>query len=151
MITTRHPRPMPRTVARPRHVTQAFSSRLPSQRVLDLIDKLEGVGFADLVQSQPFRIVAFRALIRDYPEPRYHVELWLHAYDVEVEITEENSTNGKLRRPCPILPFLEHDTRRNGRIEPMTMRTQWFALCKPRPPKSNGLTANSRGIRHGRP
>lgn len=81
-------------------VTQAFSSRLPSQRVLDLIDKLEGIGFADLVQTQAFRIVAFRALIRDYPN-RDTTSLWLHAYEVEVEITEENFTNGKLPMPAP--------------------------------------------------
>ena len=83
--------PLPTLVS----VTQAFSSRLPSQRVLDLIDKLEGIGFADLVQTQPFRIVAFRALMRDYPN-RDHASLWLHAYEVEVEVNEENFTNGKL-------------------------------------------------------
>ena len=81
-------------------VSQAFSSRLPSQRVLDLIDKYEGIGFSDLVQTQPFRIVAFRALMRDYPE-RDTSSLWMHAYDVEVEITEENPTNGKLPTPAP--------------------------------------------------
>lgn len=81
-------------------VTQAFNARLPSQRVLDLLDKLEGVGFVNLIQAQPFRIVAFRALMRDYPE-RDHASLWLHAYDVEVEILDVDPTNGKSMTPVP--------------------------------------------------
>jgi hypothetical protein len=80
-------------------VTQAFSGRLPSQRVLDLIDKLEGVGFVDLVRVQPFRIVAFRALLQDFPE-RDHASLWLHAYDVEVDIIDADPTNGKSTMPA---------------------------------------------------
>lgn len=80
-------------------VTQAFSGRLPSQRVLDLIDKLEGVGFAQLVSTQPFRIVAFRALLRDYPG-RDESSLWLHAYDVEVEVIDADPTNGKSTMPA---------------------------------------------------
>jgi hypothetical protein len=76
-------------------VSVGFSSRLPSQRVLDQLDKMEGVGFGALAQSQPFRIVAFRALLRDYPN-RDPQSLWAHAYDVEVEVEDENPTNGKL-------------------------------------------------------
>ena len=81
-------------------VTQAFSSRLPSQRVLDMLDKLEGVGFVNLVQTQPFRIVAFRALLRDHPT-RDTSSLWMHAYDVEVEVMDANPTNGKSLTPAP--------------------------------------------------
>lgn len=88
--------PLPLLIA----VSTAFSGRLPSQRVLDLIDKLEGVGFGELAQAQPFRIVAFRALLRDYPN-RDPASLWLHAYDVEVEVREENPTNGKRPTPAP--------------------------------------------------
>jgi hypothetical protein len=81
-------------------VSMAFSSRLPSQRVLDLLSRIEGVDFATLAQNQPFRIVAFRALVRDYPE-RDPTSLWLHAYDVEVEVADENPTNGKQPTPSP--------------------------------------------------
>jgi hypothetical protein len=82
-------------------VSTAFSSRLPSQRVMDLLARAEGgVSFGELAQSQPFRIVAFRALLRDFPE-RDPTSLWLHAYDVEVEVAEENPTNGK--SPTPVL------------------------------------------------
>jgi hypothetical protein len=82
-------------------VTQAFSARLPSQRTLDLITRIEGVDFAALAQSAPFRIVAFRALLRDYPE-RDPTSLWMHAYDVEVEVDEVNPTNGSSPTPGPI-------------------------------------------------
>jgi hypothetical protein len=84
-------------------VSQAFSSRLPSQRVLDLIDQCEpsGAGFGELAQTQPFRIVAFRALLRDYPsyDP---AALWLHAYDCEVDVAAENPTNGNTPTPAPV-------------------------------------------------
>ena len=50
-------------------------------------------GFAELAQTQPFRIVAFRALLRDFPD--YDpTALWMHAYDVEVDVLAENPTNG---------------------------------------------------------
>jgi hypothetical protein len=81
-------------------VNQAFSARLPSQRTLDLLTKIEGVDFAALAQNAPFRIVAFRALLRDYPE-RDPTSLWMHAYDVEVEVADENPTNGKSPTPEP--------------------------------------------------
>jgi hypothetical protein len=68
-------------------VPQAFSARLPSQRVLDQLAQFEGMSFGDLATTQPFRIVAYRALLRDFPgrDPR---SLWAHAYDVEVEVTD---------------------------------------------------------------
>jgi hypothetical protein len=82
------------------HVSQAFSSRLPSQRTLDLLSRIEGADFGTLAQEAPFRIVAFRALLRDYPE-RDATSLWLHAYDVEVDVDEINPTNGKSPTPAP--------------------------------------------------
>jgi hypothetical protein len=82
------------------HVSQAFSGRLPSQRVLDMLSRIEGVDFGQLAQTQPFRIVAFRALVRDYPE-RDPTSLWMHAYDVEVEVDDINPTNGS--GPTPSL------------------------------------------------
>jgi hypothetical protein len=84
------------------HVSQAFSARLPSQRVLDLISKLEhGAAFIELAETQPFRIVAFRALLRDYPG-RDPSSLWMHAYDTEVEVADAvDPTNGKSTMPAP--------------------------------------------------
>jgi hypothetical protein len=83
-------------------VTQAFSARLPSQRVLDLLARAEGgaVDFGELAQSQPFRIVAFRALLRDFPG-RDPTSLWMHAYDVEVEVSDVNPTNARSPTPGP--------------------------------------------------
>ena len=74
-------------------VTEPFSKRLPSQRVLDAIGANEVANSGELAQTQPFRIVAIRALLRDYPgaDP---AELWRHSYDVEVEVVAENPTNG---------------------------------------------------------
>jgi hypothetical protein len=75
--------PLP-TVVR---VNQAFASRAPTQRVIDTITRIEGGNFADLATAQPFRLTAFRVLLRDHPE-RDRTSLWLHSYDVEVEISE---------------------------------------------------------------
>ena len=85
-------------------VTQSFVSRLPSQRLLDQLRHCEpGVNFGELAESQPFRIVAFRALMRDHPQ--YDTTaLWMHAYDVEVDVTEADPTNGKPSTPWP--PFV---------------------------------------------
>jgi hypothetical protein len=75
-------------------VDEAFSTRLPSQRVLDEILKVEPGGFAAVAETQAFRVVAFRALLRDFPD--YDpTALWLHAYDVEVEVRQPDPTNGK--------------------------------------------------------
>ena len=94
-MTDTPPAPPPPDEALPTlvYVTNAFNARLPSQRVLDLIDRLEGGSFMELIQAQPFRLVAFRALLRDYPD-RDPASLWLHAYDTEVEVSDENPTNG---------------------------------------------------------
>jgi hypothetical protein len=81
-------------------VSEAFSRRMPTQRVVDTITRAEGAGFGEIAQTQPMRIIAFRALMRDYPD-RDVASLWLHAYDVEVEIAETNPTNGSLPTPAP--------------------------------------------------
>jgi hypothetical protein len=75
-------------------VNTSFANRLPSQRVLDLLGRIEGVEFGELAQTQPSRLLAFRALMRDYPE-RDPTSLWLHAYDVEVALLDANPTNGQ--------------------------------------------------------
>jgi hypothetical protein len=97
MTDTENTQPDEATEALPYLVTVslAFSSRVPTQRILDMLEKMEGGNFGELAQRQPFRIVAFRALLRDYPR-RDPSSLWMHAYDVEVEVQDENPTNGKL-------------------------------------------------------
>jgi hypothetical protein len=73
-------------------VTDTFSKRLPSQRVCDLIRHCEpGMTFGDIGTEQPFRLIAFRALLRDFPA--YDTTaVWLHSYDVEVDVVEEHPT-----------------------------------------------------------
>jgi len=81
-------------------VTQAFASRLPRQRDIDLLARIESLPFGELAQSQPFRLVAFRALCRDYPD--YDpTALWLHAYDCECEVVEASPTTGNTPTPSP--------------------------------------------------
>jgi hypothetical protein len=83
-------------------VTDAFNRRIPSQRFLDVLAKVEPAPFAELAQAQPFRLLAFRALMRDFPE-RDPTTLWLHAYDVEVDIVTVDPTNGSSATPVPPL------------------------------------------------
>lgn len=82
-------------------VSLAFSSRLPSQRVLDMIDAVELAPFSELAQTQPFRIVAFRALLRDFPDVD-PAELWAHAYDTEVDVETPDPTDNGSRTPAPV-------------------------------------------------
>jgi len=71
-------------------VSQSFVQRLPSQRLLDEIRHCEPAAtFGELAETQPFR-----ALVRDFPG-RDMTSLWLHAYDVEVDVSEADPTNGK--------------------------------------------------------
>jgi hypothetical protein len=81
--------PLPLTVP----ATDSFAKRIPTQRVIDAVEAVEGARFGDVIQRQPLRVVAFRALLRDFPD-RDVTSLWLHSYDVEVEIVESNPTNG---------------------------------------------------------
>jgi hypothetical protein len=86
--------------------TQAFIARLPSQRVIDLLTKLEpGSNFGQLMETQPPRMIAFRKLLLDFPL-RDPASLWLHAYDVEVGIIEVDPTvsNGQTTSP-PSVPI----------------------------------------------
>jgi hypothetical protein len=82
-------------------VTESFSSRLPSQRFLDVVRSLEpGQDFGEIAQEQPFRLTAFRALTRDYPD--YDATaLWLHAYDVEVDVVPDDPKAPTSRTPPP--------------------------------------------------
>jgi len=89
-------RPIPERVV----LTDAFARRLPTQRVLDALAKIEPVPFGELVAAQPSRVLAFRALLREFPE-RDVTSLWLAAYDVEVELTEADPTERHAPPPSP--------------------------------------------------
>ena len=83
--------------------TQAFIARLPSQRIIDTLARLEpDQPFGELISNQPPRLIAFRALIKAYPN-RDVTSLWMHAYDVEVVIADTDPTNGSV--PKHLLPF----------------------------------------------
>ena len=86
-------------------VTGAFTRRLPTQRLLDTLAHAEpGAPFGELAQTQPFRIIAFRALVRDYPD-RDPTSLWLHAYDCEVDVAEDDPFDvTSLVRSPPFVP-----------------------------------------------
>jgi hypothetical protein len=73
-------------------VSQAFAARMPTQRVLDELARIEPAPFTELMQSQPSRVLAFRALLRDFPG-RDVTSLWLASYDVEVELVETDPTD----------------------------------------------------------
>jgi hypothetical protein len=90
------PEPLPDVVT----VTQAFAARMPTQRVIDAVEAVEHEPFGELVQRQPMRVVAFRALLRD--RAGYDVTaLWLHSYDVEVAIADADPTSPNGTTPAP--------------------------------------------------
>lgn len=72
-------------------VTQAFMQRAPSQRVQDFLLRLEGGTFGELMERQGFRVAAFRSLLAEYPHHDL-TSVWMHAYDVEVEIADVDPT-----------------------------------------------------------
>ncbi|HEY2302706.1 MAG TPA: hypothetical protein VGH66_12490 [Acidimicrobiales bacterium] len=81
--------------------TTAFTKRLPTQRLLDQLAHLEpGATFADLAAAQPFRIIAFRILVRDYPG-RDQASLWGHAYDCEVDVADDDPFDMRSLGPVP--------------------------------------------------
>jgi hypothetical protein len=83
-------------------VTQAFTQRLPSQRLVDQMGRIEmDVPFPELARTQPFRLIAFRKLLADYPD-RDATSLWMHSYDVEVDIIEADPTQGSEPTPMPL-------------------------------------------------
>lgn len=82
------------------HVTQAFTRRLPTQRVVDTLAKLDASPFGELLNRQTSRVLAFRVLLRDHPR-RDPASLWLHAYDVDVEVDEQPVDPTSLPGPTP--------------------------------------------------
>jgi len=82
-------------------ISTAFASRMPSQRVIDLLKHVEpDQNFSEIAENQPPRLLAFRALLRDHPN-RDTTSLWLHAYDCEVALQDVDPTNGKSPTPWP--------------------------------------------------
>jgi hypothetical protein len=82
-------------------VTQAFTQRLPSQRLIDLICRLEpDRPFPQIAADMPFRVIAFRRLCEMFPD-RDQTSVWMHSYDVEVQVTEGDpfSPNGLTLTP----------------------------------------------------
>jgi hypothetical protein len=73
--------------------TLEFVRRLPSQRMLDALAKLEPEPFGDLQSNQPSRVLAFRTLVRNYPN-RDLASLWMHAYECEVQLVDADPTSG---------------------------------------------------------
>jgi hypothetical protein len=88
--------PLPSTI----RTSLSFVTRLPAQRVLDLLAKLDPTPFGELQASQPSRVVAFRLLLRDHPH-RDPSSLWLAAYDVEVELADADPTSELAPTPWP--------------------------------------------------
>jgi hypothetical protein len=81
-------------------VTRAMLQRvLPPQRLQDEVAKLDGRPYKEVYEAQPIRVEAFRVLVREWPL-RDPTSLWLHAYDVEVEILEDDPTNGSSPTPA---------------------------------------------------
>src|SRR5215467_13539816 len=72
-------------------VTLAFVKRLPTQRLLDSLAHIDPTPFGELQEQRPSQVLAFRTLVRDFPN-RDHGSLWLHAYDVEIEIVDVDPT-----------------------------------------------------------
>jgi hypothetical protein len=87
--------PLPATISIPAE----FANRIPTQRVLDSLAAITPEPLTELMATQATRIIAYRALLRDYPE-RDPTSLWAHAYDVELEIVELDPTDG----PSPTRP-----------------------------------------------
>ena len=82
-------------------VTPAFTQRLPTQRIIDLITRLEsGRPFPEIAADMPFRVIAFRKLMADHPDAD-HTSLWLHSYDVEVQVLEADPFTGNGRTLTP--------------------------------------------------
>jgi hypothetical protein len=80
--------------------TLEFVKRLPSQRVLDALARIEPTPFGEIQEAQPTRVLAFRLLVRDHPG-RDIASLWLHSYDCEVQLHDADPSAGPGPTPWP--------------------------------------------------
>ena len=88
-------------------VNEGFARRWPSPRLQHVIRDVEGMPFQQVIGDDPSRVTAFRALVRDFPD--YDLTaLWLHSYDVEVDVVESDGflVNGQM----PTLPSVPSGT-----------------------------------------
>ena len=82
-------------------VNEGFARRWPSPRLQHVIRDVEGMPFQQVIGDDPSRVTAFRALVRDFPD--YDLTaLWLHSFDVELDLVELDPTNGKSPTPGPL-------------------------------------------------
>jgi hypothetical protein len=65
----------------------AFVTRMPSQRIVELLERIEPTPIGELMTHQQSRICAFRKLVAEHPH-RDPTSLWMHAYDVEIEVAD---------------------------------------------------------------
>jgi hypothetical protein len=87
--------------------TLSFVKRIPSQRMLDGLAHLDSTPFGELQDQMPSRVLAFRLLVRDFPS-RDLASLWMHAYDVEVELVDSDPTSALGQMPSlPSAPTTE--------------------------------------------
>jgi hypothetical protein len=92
------------TVALPFEISvpDAFPRRMLTQRQIDLLSNLEpGVTFAELTQTSPFRIIAWRWLLVNFPHDD-PTRLWMHSYDVSVAVDPPDPTGTSITTPSPI-------------------------------------------------
>jgi hypothetical protein len=90
--------PLPTRVQATRTMVQRV---IPPQRLQDEIAKLEGRPYKEVAEAQGPRCEIFRVLVRDWPL-RDVTSLWLHSYDCELEIVNDDPTNGSLPTPAPL-------------------------------------------------
>jgi hypothetical protein len=73
-------------------VNAATAARLPSQRVLDMLARIEPTPIGELMTNSTSRVLAFRVLLRDHPA-RDPASLWAASYDIEVEFEDVDPTS----------------------------------------------------------
>jgi hypothetical protein len=81
-------------------VDQDEAAILPSSRLAHVIRQAEGIPVMQYIQDDPFRVVAFRRLHEQFPDYDLNA-LWLHCYDVEIQLVTADPTNGSTGTPGP--------------------------------------------------
>jgi hypothetical protein len=71
--------------------TIAFVRRIPTQRLLDTLARIDPTPFGELQDQKPSQVLAFRWLVREFPA-RDATSLWMHAYDVEIALEDTDPT-----------------------------------------------------------
>lgn len=79
-------------------VTLAFVKRLPTQRLLDALTRIDPTPFGELQEQRPSQVIAFRWLVRDFPNRDIN-SLWMHAYDMEIALIDGDPTSALGQMP----------------------------------------------------